>query len=225
MENIDKLVTAAFANIQESGKLEEIVADKVEGLVKNVIDSELRTYSAFGKKLTEHVKGSLNLNFDVLDFEAYNDVILKIIQRMLDGRLQDATTKRLEEDLALLLKSPPENLTLSKLITDFIEQEAEQASEDGYESISFNWDDDGMFAYASWDKEPGKARHQCAYMIGFHNGEAFSFRIDHHNPKERLFMGRMYAFDRTLFQMYTASVPITLDQENIDTSYPSRDYD
>lgn len=224
MDNIETMVNAAMAHMCESGKMEEIIQTKIEKVVTDVVDSELRSYSDFGKALTESIKSSMNVNFEALNFEAYNVTVLKIIQRMLDSRLQDATTKRLEADLATLLESPPENMKVSELIASFIEAEAEEASEDGHEEISFHYQNDrGNFEYISWDAKPGRERHLCDYQIGFHHGEPFSFRIGGYNPKEKMFMGRLYKFDRLMFQLYTAGVPIELDHHAVDTEYPSTD--
>ncbi len=220
MKELNDMVNHAMQEITESGKIEEMVNAKLEATIKDIIDSELRSYSTFGKALTEHISKALNVNFDLLNLEAYNQMVLNIIQNMLDARLEQATTKRLEADLATLLADPPESMKVSELIEAFIETEQEEATEDGREQISFHHIDDGRsFQYIAWDAQPGHERHLCAYQIGFHDGQPFSFRINGHDPKEKMFMGKLYKFDRLMFQLYAAGVPVELDADNVDTEY------
>jgi len=213
------IIQEAVDGLLTSGKLEEIVAAKVEDTVQTIVEQNLRSYSDFGKSLDQYVKNTLNVNFDTLDISGYNAFILKVIQKQLDGRMQGEASKRIEEDLKTLLGHPPGEMKLSDLIESFKEMVEEECREDEHDEISFNWDDQGTFAYASWDKEPGKKRHQCAYRIGFHDGRPFTWLIDEADPKKSLFMGRMYAFDRKMFQLYAAGVPIVLDEENVDPNF------
>lgn len=220
---LDCVIHAAIDNLVESGKLDELVTDKIERTVADIIDQSLRSYSDFGKALTKYVGDNLNVNFDMLDIEGYNEFILKIIQKQLDGRLMDESAKRVAEDLETLLGHPPGEISLSGLIETFkkkIMDDEFHDEEHELTDISWHWrDDGGGFSYASWDADPGKPYHACAYQIGFHHGAAFSWRINEQDPKSRLFMGPLYDFDRRLFQIYAAGTPIILDHTDVDPAY------
>lgn len=224
MKEMQELIQSAVDDMVTSGKLEDVIRAKVEATMTSVVDDQLRSYSDFGKKLSEYVKGALNVNFEVLDIAGYNQFILDVIQRQLDGRLQDETAKRVKEDIEKLLGHPPKNVSLSGLIEDFKKKVVEDDDSDA-EEIAFFWEDKGLFQYAGWDKGPQTRRSACEYMIGFYEGKPFSFRIGGYDPKERLFMGRLFEFDRKLFQIYTTGVDVILDPENVDTELPSRHYD
>ncbi len=56
------------------------------------------------------------------------------------------------------------------------------------------------------------------------DGRVYSVRINEIAPKNALFIGPIYGFERKLFQLYAAGTKLVIDcdVDDIDTSYPGR---
>ncbi|RSK89546.1 hypothetical protein EJF22_23225 [Pandoraea apista] len=103
MQELQNVVSTAFANIVASGAIEKAIEERLQRTITEAIDSELRSYSDFGKIIEERIKQSLQVNFDSAAIPGYNDLILKIIAQQLNANMGSALTANLQERMAELL--------------------------------------------------------------------------------------------------------------------------
>jgi hypothetical protein len=220
-------LTSIIDNMVESGAIEKAITAAVEKAVLEAVTSSMRTYSDFGKQLEEAVKGALKLH-GTIDLPSYNDSILKIVARQVESHTNAIIQKQVAERLKELLQPAPESITLSKLVEEYIEHVKNKRDagcvcfgEQGKITLLVDLDRMPDFARICLDPEHDKASHQCAIQIGTHRGEVYSLTFGRHEVEKQLFVGPLYNFERTLFQMKAARSKIILDidVEDIETTY------
>lgn len=231
MKELEQVVSNAFSNIVTAGVIEKAIEEKLTKTITSIINDELQSYSEFGKQLNEHVKRAVKVDFSQLGIPGYNDLILKIIRQRVDANLNKQIEKHVTEQLDELLAPAPDEIKLSELVADFIKFQAEKQSYscscDLPERITLGVSTDGSFTHVYLDKEHGSDRYECPWRIDTMDGRVYSVRINEIDPKNALFIGPMYGFERKLFQLYAAGTKLVIDADvdEIDTSYPGRGYD
>lgn len=218
MKELETAIIAAFNKMAESGAIEKIIEEKISKTVDSILDSALKSYSDFGKDLEKTIKDGLKVDLKKLDLLEYNHIILAIIKKKLDHSVLTVGKERLEKEMEELLASPPAEVKLSALV-EMLKEGADDRS--GSEctcivegSISDGW------GHVYLDKNDDKDKHQCDYRLAYTDkGEVYSIHIDGRDPKESLFIGPLYGFERSLFQMYVAKTRLIVDRDDVDTYY------
>lgn len=229
MKDLQELVATSFSKIAASGVIEEMIEKKLVETIGSVVNDSLRSYSDFGKQVSEAVKVSMQVDLRGLGLPGYNDLILKIIRQQVNALTENSIAKQVEEQMTKLLAPAPAEIKISKLVKDFIEFSAPDGCEcDGPDRISLHIEESSHGSrWISLDKIPGKRQYSCAYRfaVRIEDGRIFGLRIDDEEVKQKLFVGDFYSFERDLFQMYAAGTKVIIDAEadDIDTYYPGRD--
>lgn len=230
MQELKDVVATAFEKIVESGVIEQAIEKKMVETITSIFNEQLRDYSEFGKKLTEKVKASLNVNMHDLAIPGYNDLVLKIIRRQVDAHTGHAIAEQIEKQMSNLLAPPPREIKLTELVADFIKKNTPDddgcSCDDSPEEITFLFEDDGWFKYVRLDKNPNIDKYRCEIQLGLDkDGRIFSLKLDGKDSQHTLFIGPLYNFERSLFQMYAAGTKLVIDaaHSDIDISYPGRD--
>jgi hypothetical protein len=232
MQELQNAVANAFANVVAAGTIEKAIEEKLSKTITSIIDDELRSYSDFGKSLSEQVKAALAVDFSNLGIPGYNDLILKVVRRQVDAHVNSVIATQVESQLTELLESAPESITLTQLVAEFIKDRSDYhgCSCDGPDEITLVVDGSSSvdgYHNIYLDEEGGKSKYSCAIQIATNKEHTvYSLKIDDRDPKKTLFVGPLYNFERRLFQMYAAGTKLIIDatEDDIDTSYPGRDY-
>ncbi|MCA8048055.1 hypothetical protein [Burkholderia arboris] len=228
MKELEQAVSNAFSNIVTSGTIENAIEEKLTKTITSIVNDELQSYSEFGKQLSEHVKKAVQVDFSKLGLPGYNDLILKIIRKRVEEGLNEQIERHVATQLDELLAPAPEEIKLSELVADFIKFQAEKQSYscscDLPDRITLTVDTEGSFTHIGLDKEAGIDRYRCPWRIDTMDGRVYSVRINEIDPKNALFIGPIYGFERKLFQLYAAGTKLVIDcdVDDIDTSYPGR---
>jgi len=228
MQELQSAVSAAFSKIAEQGIIQQAIEKHVTETVVSAIKDTLRSYSDFGKQVNEAVSAALKVDFDRLGLPGYNDLVLKLIRKTVENHTDTILKQQLEAQMASLLEPVPETITLSKLVADFIEHEAEDSryscSCDGPSQITLIVEESeyGM-RWIYLDKDEEKDKHQCAirFLWNERDEKISALKFDRNDVSKTLFVG-LYGFERDLFQMHVAGTKLVLDKEPeyIDTAYP-----
>ena len=227
--------TEAIAAIDEliaGGMVQKTIAKTLEKTVASIVEKELSSYSDFGKQLTAAVKKSLAIG-DQIDLPTYNDTILKIVARQVESQTNGLIQSQVAERMKDLLQPPPESITLSELVEQFIEhvKEKQHAGCVCYGEVQqitciVDREDDRSFTYVHLDDEANIEKYHCDISIGIHQDRVFSLRFREGDVEKQLFAGPFYGFERSLFQMKAAGTKIVLDarESEIETAYELAEY-
>lgn len=229
MKTIEQSVIDAFAGIVASGKIEAAIEAQLTRTINDAVQEHLRSYSDFGKQLSEAVKSALKVDLRDLGLPGYNDLILKVIRAQLDGHINTVLAEQVEQQMASLLQPAPAEIKLSELIKQFIEEKAsDDCSCGGHEHISLHV---GEVSHGSrWiglDEAPGKSEYSCEIRFGVSSdGGIFGLRLNDKDMGKTMFVGSIYGFERSLFQLSVAGTKVIIDgdsEDDFDTSYPGHD--
>jgi hypothetical protein len=225
MNDLKFAVSTAFGNVVASGAIEQAIEKQLAETISSLIKTELREYSDFGKAIKDRVQQAVGVNLDRMDLPSYNDLILQIIRRQVDGIMQSEAAQQLESNMAKLLEQAPVQITLEKLIEDFVE-----ANKEDKEGQDFTLLIERKYGstYICLDEDAGKSEYSCDFRIAVdQDGAVYSLMLGAKDVAKTLFMGPFYGFERTLFQLYAAKSKVIVaadaDASDFNTSFPYND--
>lgn len=227
MEDMKNAVAAAFDKIVASGAIEQAIEKQLTETIGSVIKDQLRSYSDIGKSIEAQVKESLSIG--KMELPSYADLIGKIVRRQVEGGMQNDATRYLEQNIAELLAPAPAEITLEQLIEDFIEIriEDDESIRGGDFTLLIDHSEGSTAGYKHIyiDPEARTSKYSCAIQIDVQpSGEVYGLKIGGRDLKDQLFVGKIYGFERKLFQLFTAKskliVPEGADASDYPTSYP-----
>ncbi|MGN4188737.1 hypothetical protein ACS0Y6_11505 [Burkholderia gladioli] len=230
MKELEQAVSIAFSNIVASGVIENAIEKKLTETITSIIDSELRSYSDFGKQLGEQVKAAMQVDLTKLGLPGYNDFILKVVRAKVSALTKKAIAEQVEAQLTTLLAPAPAEIKLSELVAQFIKGNDDRygygCSCDAPDRITLHVQDtDYGSNWIALDKADGKSEHECEIRFGVSKdtGSMFGLRLGKQKVEETLFLDP-YGFERTILQMFHAGTKLVIDREadEIDTYYPGR---
>lgn len=162
-KTLKELLTEGVERFNNSDKPTTIIENAIEGLFKDIIDSELRYYGDFGKGVRDAVKKALPSNIqDIISLSKYNQLIVNSLQQqwMSSGVEQQFVDKATNVLNDIINKFPiPEYIYLSDLLEAFVEEHAEEAMEEEWKrpDIRLNESDNNIeYMYIYFDKKPNK---------------------------------------------------------------------
>lgn len=225
MDDLKSAVSTAFSNVVASGAIEQAIEKQLASTISSLIQSEMREYSDFGKAIKERVQQAVCVNLERMDLPSYNDLILQIIRRQVDGVMHSEAAKQIEANMAKLLERAPTSITLGKLVEDFIESHKEDRAGDSFTLII---ERKYGTTYVCLDVQSGKSEYQCDFRLGVSSdGEVYHLAFGGKEVSKSLFMGLFYGFERTLFQLYAAKTVLIVGAddhaENYSTEFPYDD--
>lgn len=225
MEDLKSAVSTAFANVVASGAIEQAIEKQLADTIGSLIKAELREYSDFGKAIKDRVQQAIGVDLKRLDLPSYNDLILQILHRQVDGIMRSEVAQQLESNMAKLLEQAPAEITLDKLIEQFIE-----ANKEDKEGQDFTLLIERKYGstYICLDEDAGKSEYNCDFRLAIDkDGQVYSLMLGAKDVAKTIFMGPFYNFERTLFQLYAAKskviVPDGAEPHDFETSFPYND--
>lgn len=225
MDDLKSAVSTAFSNVVASGAIEQAIEKQLAATISSLIQNEMREYSDFGKAIKDRVQQAVCVNLDRMDLPSYNELILQIIRRQVDGVMHSDVAKQIEANMAKLLERPPASIKLEKLVEDFIESHKEDR-----EGQDFTLLIERKYGstYVCLDVESGKSEYQCDFRLGINrDGDVYHLAFGGKEVSKSLFMGPFYGFERTLFQLYAAKTTLIVEADdhadNYSTEFPYDD--
>lgn len=224
--DLREMVLSAMDTMIADGKIEAMIAEKLEKTVASVVGDVLSGYGPFSQQLREAVKKSLALNGE-LKLPAYNASVVQIVERQLAAATKDILRRQVGEKLVKLLRPPPESIRLSELIDQFKAYVVEQHRSSchcGEQAISAHIVDhrrDGGVLDGYWylhlDENAGKKHQDCEIALGVAVDKIFNMRLAHWGSTNQLFADPgFYTFEKTLFDMKVAGTKLIRDVEQSD---------
>lgn len=229
--DINALVNASLSEMAESGRLAQVITKHVEKSIEDSIKDAVSWNSEFQKTIKEAIKTAINVDFSGVGITSYNDMIVKVIKSQLDQHMQEAIARDVSENLKSLLSPAPSEYKLSHLVDEFKKWIVDSYQQEDTEItliIESPYRDDILGGYREiyLDKDSGTNKRDCKICITIDvnkNNKIVSMAIDEKDYKKQLFIGRIYGFERMLFQFYTSGTSLILDEGDCDTYFNSAD--
>lgn len=224
--DLNKMVMVGLKNMQDSGKVQEIVEKHLEKTVESAVNDLFGSWSDFSKDLKKTIQEELQINLKELQIGSYNHMVLNAIKDKLDVVISNAGIEKLNAELEALLVTEQKEYKLSELIEELKKDEIGYGDPEDYEGkeISFHHDPDRRtLNFIYFDSEEGKEQYECKYRLVVipEDGTIQSVNINDKAFDNRVIMGGLHGLDETLFKIYTTGAKIIVDSDDVDIYYPN----
>jgi hypothetical protein len=222
--NIRDMVISAFDNVSESGFIAECVKKNIESTVKSIVEDCFRSYGDFGRELEKKIKSSVLCTMDRVSLPEYNKLVINMIQNYVDEIVKNDGLNRMKEDLEKLLCGENKEWKLSEIIEEMKSDSEDDAKENDWYEISLHIKDDGMgFIHIDIDPEPDKERWECRLSLMTYKDELANLKFKGKDFSKQFFIGDLYGFEKTLFQIYSRRAKIICDEPEVSKYYSHSD--
>lgn len=160
-KTLKELLIEGVERFNNSDKPTTIIENAIEGLFKDIIDSEFRSYGTFGEIVRDAVKKALPANIqDVISLPKYNQLIVNSLQQqwLSSGVEQHFVNKATNLLNDIINEYPiPEYIYLSDLLEAFVEEYVEEAEEERWDRPDIRLDEsdsNNEYMHIFFDKGP-----------------------------------------------------------------------
>lgn len=208
-------------------KLPEMVQQKINSMMDDLLKSIFSSYSPMGKVIKEKIEQSLDVNLQKYDMVDYNALIAKAI----NDHLTECVIHNSIEPIMSLVKDTvgfvkKKKITLSEIHEKVIDQARESGDEPEGE-ISFHVFEDRQHDWTrvSIDFEKNKSADQCAveFLISNKRNTIFHFTIRNWwNGKSTItpcLLMQISGLEHEIFRLYSAQVEIEIDETEFETEW------
>lgn len=239
MQDFSAAVNTAMQAMIDNGKIEEIIKAKLEKTVESAIDDALRSYSDFGKQLSQHVQDSLKFDASNVNLEEYGKTVLGLVEGLVNKHVQRAAQGKLLEQLNELFEPPPAKITLQELVDAFKGEEEDEAHRDGHECCGLVIERSGYdYLYVGFNPCRNKSKYgsysssseritkvnDCEIQLHMKKPEKselyelrwISFGGYRGETTKQFLPTMLHGMARRLFQMYCSGTLVEIDSLNED---------
>lgn len=230
MQDLTNAVAAVLDRIIKSDTIEKAIESQLTKTIQREVESALSSYSDFGKQLDTAIKGALQVDFSGLGLPGYNDMILKIVRAQVDANVNSLLAKQVEEQLTELLAPPPAEIKLSELVEQFKQAQRDKRSYScscDSEQITLIVEETShgsRFIYLDADAHQGKYDCAIRFLVSDHDNQIHALKVDGRDMEKQLFVGSLYNFERSLFQLYAAGTKLIVDCDEHSISLDYSEY-
>lgn len=217
-----EFVIAAFDAAVDDGTVARIVKERMDKTIAEIVGDALGRYSPFAKQVEKAVQSALTIDPEQIDLPSYNELILKILTAQVASHTERALSRQVVEQVKNVLAEPPESITLSTLVEQFIayvrSREEDGCVCHGPRRIGLRVrTNDSHFSYVELNESDDRQRRVNADItLGvYRDGKIFSLRFDTDPPIEKQLFGALAygPFQQSLIQMRAAGTKLVFDAD------------
>ncbi|MFC0331695.1 hypothetical protein ACFOLF_12335 [Paenibacillus sepulcri] len=221
--DLGRLVEVAMIDIKKSGLVQKAVRGRLEATIKDVIDDVFKSYGDFGKELKEHVKSSLNVNFNKLDLPEYNTLVAHTVKEKLNELTYSLGVEKLKTQMDTLLADIKPEYKLSEIIEEWLkEQNDDGDKDDEYCTVIVETKSYG----SQWiyiDEEADKEKYECniKMLVRHPEGTISNLKIGNMDINAKSIMWGLHDIEGKLFTIYAHGSKLIVDEDDVETGYPN----
>lgn len=215
--DVQQMIVNKLNESLTSDKFEKMVDEAVTKCLYNCVSNIFTSYGEFSKSLESKLKERLAIHCNLDEIPQYNDLVIKIITRNFETKINEILGKQISETMEALLETAPKEIYLDKLREEFVRWIAE---DDG---VDFDYVDefgeylfrveesgsaDGYF-HVVMDKDPKAKKWAEAFRLSVtREGAVYAMRVGQVDMEKTLFIGPVFGFEKLLFGMKAAGTRI-----------------
>lgn len=212
MEKLQEVMNEVFVEYEKSGKIKELFEKNIESCIAKVVEEEFRWNGSAKKAIEEQIQKAIPTKLDfAIDLTTYNHVAGNILKEKLGTFFTEEATRNAENMIDELLQVAPAEMTLHELAEAFVKQYEEDAQQEGWEypfiELDEDLDEDNTDSYTLRFK-PTKEEYYDDYSLHVYKGKILSIKFRDNEELKQKFSGRVYDFERKLFQLYACKVKL-----------------
>jgi hypothetical protein len=217
--DLNQMINDSLIQIKASGKVEQIIRQRVEKTIESIINDLLDGWSEFGKELKNQIKEHLHINLQSLDIPAYNQLVANVVKEELDKALHIQGVQKMKEIIDNILGTAKREYKLSEIIKEMMEQANFDGDHNG-SNATLHIERSSVLTFIYFDENEDVRKYDCKYRIFVDkDGSVKSVRIGNKEFQNDIIMGGLYGVEETLFKLYAQSSKLIIDEENIDLYY------
>ncbi len=143
--DLNIIVAEKTQEMVENGTVEKMIVEKIESTIKQGIDDALRSYSDFGRSISEKISQSIQQASRHVTIPVYNQFIADIVQEQYSKVLNESAVEHLNKLISDKIITVNKEENLAVLFEKIEELWREEAQEKCYDAIdvehSYNDDD------------------------------------------------------------------------------------
>lgn len=237
MDALKNAVAQAFDNVVASGAIEAAIEKQLAETIASAIREQFSSYGDFSKAIKAKINTLVDVDLAEIDLPSYRDLVGKIIQQRVGAVMTTQFTEQLDKDMCEMLSPAPATITLEKLLEQFVKSKLEYGESLRGQAFTLFIDRDtssvtslGSYVDVYLDPSDGTSKYSCAFHIRIKgDGEVWNLSMGGADVKNKIFLGPMFGFEKSLFQMYTAKtkliIPSDAQVRDYDTVFPDYNED
>ena len=116
MIDLNKIVNDSLVEIKKEGFVEQVVKNRLEKTITEIVDDVFREWSDFGKNLKTYIEDNLNINLKNLGIEGYNKLVSLAVKEQLDKIITVQGIEKIKETTEEMLIDTKDTYNLSEII-------------------------------------------------------------------------------------------------------------
>lgn len=230
--DIGQMLVNAIKKMEEDGRIQQIVEEKLEKTIENIVSEIFGYWGGFRQELEEHLIKTLKINLKELNLESYNAVLLQAVKEKLDETVMEKGVKEFLKNVEGLLADTKDTYKLSEII-EALKENVEPLDE--VREVTLHIERSMGCAWIYFDENEGLGKYDCRYRIFTdQDGSVYSVAIDGETYKTygmikefdvRSAMKGMSGVDEILFKLFVSNAKLEIDEDEIDLCvYPDCDF-
>lgn len=118
MKELNDLIVARMNNMTETGAIEKLIDTQLQESVKDIIKNSLRSYSDFGKAVTEKLEASLSCAVSKVSFPEYSHFISAAVVDCVSAHMNEHVVAGIQEQIKEVLQPVPKEITGEKFLSE-----------------------------------------------------------------------------------------------------------
>lgn len=227
--NLQETVQKQINGLVEDGTIEKIVKEKVTKTLDDIIGDSLRSYSDFGKQLSEVVKNAMQISFEKVSVVGYQKIVTDIVREKLQEKMMHDVAAPIEEEISELFGDfEKKEYKLSELVQLYMQDHLPDYDDNYIEiSLCVEVSDYGSI-HIGFDKEKDKSWYNCEarFSISKKDGKIYSFEIGEYSKHRGDILKKSLhgAFDRLIFNIYASGSVVIVDENDCQTEFYHESY-
>lgn len=214
MIDLNKIVNDSLVEMKKEGFVEQVVKNRLEKTITEIVDDVFREWSDFGKNLKTYIEDNLNINLKNLGIEGYNKLVSLAVKEQLDKIITVQGIEKIKETTEEMLIDTKDTYNLSEIIEKLKDEEYKYKDEydfDENDTISLFIEKSGSFTHIYIDTEEKDYKYECVYQIDLNEEKPYSIKLKGNEIDKNKILGGLYGLDRLLFKIYAHGSKIVLD--------------
>ena len=118
MKELNELIIARMNNMTESGAIQQLIDTQLQESVKDILKNSLRSYSDFGKAVTEKLEASLSGAVSKVSFPEYSHFISAAVVDCVSAHMNEHVVAGIQEQIKEVLQPVPKEITGEKFLSE-----------------------------------------------------------------------------------------------------------
>lgn len=216
--SFNEMLTNAIRSLVASGKVQKAIETAVEKSVLSVLDSMICPHGHFGEMIKKGVKESATPA--LVNFPDYGGFIARRVEAALAAKAEQDLSDTVNAMVRNITETCPRDITLTKLVSQYkqwLRKRRLETESSGKCYCEVKVPDHGSesFLYISLHPKNVRSEFEAHVRIGLHKRDdkwhVFNLNVDRVDQKNRIFIGPLYDFERTIFSLYQCEGEIKID--------------